>query len=99
MPDLLEEIGVTSDRAIWIVPSESFQRLHCGRRAWRHETLETCSDKETAWQNWMARDVGFARAIGSEARERQRRVVTVDGSKSVEHLIVAVATLFAFLGK
>ncbi len=94
LPELLDRLGVLPRRAVWIVPTERFQREHYARRAWRHDVLASCTDKERAWRNWMERDAGFARVVAREARQRGNRVLTVDGARSVDDTARAVGAWF-----
>jgi hypothetical protein len=94
LPDCLDRLGVEPDRAIWIVPAEPFQRRHYAERDWRHEILEDCTERERAWEHWMARDAGFAQEVADEARRRGFRVLTVDGSRSLGEMTKIVARHF-----
>jgi len=94
LPELLAGQGVERRRAIWIVPTEHFQRERYAQRAWRHDVLADCGDKEQAWNNWMERDASFARFVAREAHERGFRVLTVDGTQSLEETLRTVETWF-----
>jgi hypothetical protein len=94
LPELLAGHGVERRSAIWIVPTEHFQRERYAQRAWRHDVLADCTDKEQAWNNWMARDASFARFVAREADERGFRVLTVDGTQRVEETLRTVETWF-----
>ncbi len=83
MPELLHSLGIADYRMLWMVPTEAFQRHHYGQRAWRHEVLRKCSDPERGWENWMRRDAGFAREIARQASECDLKLITVDGSRSI----------------
>jgi hypothetical protein len=95
LPELLAGIGIDPHRAIWMVPTEPFQREQYARRDWRHEVLADCIDPEAAWQHWMARDAGFARAVAADAARLGYRVLTTDGSVPIPETI---ATVSAWLG-
>ncbi len=84
LPELLAAQGVSPDRCLWMVPSEPFQREHYARRDWRHDVLRDCSDPDQGWENWMSRDAGFARAVAADATQLGYRVITVDGSVSLD---------------
>lgn len=94
LPELLSGLGVPLHRAIWLVPTEPFQRQRYARREWRHEVLASCTDQERAWENWMARDAGFARVVAADAAARGLRVLTVDGSRSPDETFRLVAAWF-----
>lgn len=94
LPDCLDRLGVDPGRTIWIVPTEPFQRRHYAERPWRHDILRACSERARAWEQWMARDVGFAQEVAEEARRRGYRVLTVDGSRSIEEMSEIVARHF-----
>jgi len=94
LPELLAGHGVERRSAIWIVPTEHFQRERYAQRAWRHDVLAGCTDKEQAWNNWMERDASFARFVAREAQVRGFRVLTVDGTQRVEETLRTVETWF-----
>lgn len=94
LPDLIGRLGVHRRRAIWIVPTPEFQRTHYSQRAWRHDVLADCTDREQAWQNWMERDAGFARVAARQARDWNYRVFIVDGGDSIEDNTRAVEAWF-----
>jgi hypothetical protein len=94
LPDVLAGFGVVPTRSISIVPTEAFQRTHYALRDWRHDVLATCRDPEQAWQNWMARDAGFSAAVAAAARRLERRLIVVDGSRSIGETIDDVAQWF-----
>ena len=61
---------LTSPRqAIWLVPSESFQRTHYARRPWIRASLKDCRQPAQAFENWMARDARFARWVAAHEAE------------------------------
>jgi len=90
LPELLSRIGIDGCRMIWMVPTEEFQVSHYSRRSWRHDILRACSDPEQAWNNWMARDAGFAREVTLQAYRLGLNLITVDGSQSIEDTLMHV---------
>lgn len=94
LPELLAGLGADFGRAIWVVPTEAFQRRVYEQREWRHDVLRPCADPARAWRNWMARDAGFARFVAAEARRRGGRVLVVDGARSVEENLRTVERHF-----
>jgi len=94
LPSLVASLGVAPHRAIWIVPTEEFQRHHYGRRDWRHDVVKDCSDPDQAWENWMARDAGFARQVALDAHEHGFALITVDGTASIESNLTIVERHF-----
>ena len=87
LPELVAALGVPTHRALWLVPTEPFQREHYARRQWRHEVLASCADPDQAWENWMARDAGFARFVAADATTRGFRALTVDGTRSLADMV------------
>jgi len=82
-------------RAIWVVPTEEFQRRHYAQRAWTAEVVSGCSDPGRAWANWMARDAAFARRVADQAAALGLPVLWVDGRRTLERTAQVVA---AWLG-
>jgi hypothetical protein len=90
LPELLASVGVPVGHAVWIVPSEDFQRGHYARRQWAHDLLIGMHDADDLYENWMLRDASFARLVASQARDLGYRVITVDGSASAESVFAGV---------
>lgn len=98
LPECLTADLESVRRAVWVVPTEEFQRREYARREWVKNILRRCSDPEQAWENWMARDAGFARAVAHQAQERVFQLIEVDGSRSIEEHAQVIADHFR-LGK
>lgn len=94
MPHLIDDLGISRDRAIWIVPWSTFQREHYSRREWRHRVLASCTDPAAAWTNWMERDIGFAGFVRDEAFRLERPCIVVDGAQSLDELTRVVRSQF-----
>ena len=84
LPHLVSPLLSSPHQAIWLVPTESFQRKYYAQRPWVADVLAQCSDPEQAWENWMQRDALFARWIASEAARLNLHVLEIDGSFNVE---------------
>jgi hypothetical protein len=92
LPDRVNSLQVAYNRAIWLVPTEEFQRTHYPSRGdWVNQILEQCRDPDLALQNWMDRDVAFAKWVIDRTQALGYRVVEIDGTSSIE----AYATLVA----
>ena len=90
LPTALAAHRVPPDRAVWLVPTEDFQRRHYRRRPWVRELLADVADPAVAFDRWMRRDAAFARLVAGQARDLGYRVVTVDGTAAVEEVVEAV---------
>jgi hypothetical protein len=69
--------------AIWVVPSVEFQLHHYAQRVWARDVVKGCTQPEQAFQNWMQRDIRFARHVIQEAQRLKQRVLVVDGMRSL----------------
>lgn len=94
LPELVDGLHPTAGRAVWVVPTDAFQRRHSAGRAWRHDVLRDCTDPEHAWRNWMARDAGFAGTVARDAERRGYPLLTVDGSRPLAHSIDVIERHF-----
>ena len=94
LPECVTPLLKNPNQAIWIVPTEEFQLKEHARREWVENILSRCRDPQQAWQNWMGRDAGFARAVAQDAKARGLRVIEVDGTKSIEEHAKMVAAYF-----
>jgi len=94
LPELLGAIGVAADRAVWLVPTEGFQRVHYSNRDWAQDLLAGFTDAEALFEVWMQRDAAFARLVARQAGDFGYHVVTVDSQRSAEDVFAeVVATL------
>jgi hypothetical protein len=56
------------------------------QRPWAQRILDTCSDPEQAFENWMKRDYQFGKRIIQQASKLKYRVIIVDGTISIQEL-------------
>jgi cell division septation protein DedD len=91
-----EVFGVSASRrrAVWIVPTAAFQRENYRKREWVSGIVEQCDDAEAAFQNWMQRDIQFARWIAAEADALGGELLVVDGQQTIEENARQIAAHF-----
>ncbi|WP_426502056.1 hypothetical protein ACPPVO_30895 [Dactylosporangium sp. McL0621] len=94
LPELLAGLAVPRGRAVWIVPTEDFQRHHYRHRAWARALVAGAPDPEAAFERWMERDATFARLVAGQARDLGYTVITVDGTRSPGDIAAAVGAQF-----
>ncbi len=103
LPECVAPLLADPRRAIWVVPSAEFQWHHYSRREWAKDHIKDTSDPQQAFQNWMQRDITFARFVRQEAEQRSLRVLVVDGERALaenlrlvdEHLSISGFTIGA----
>jgi hypothetical protein len=93
LPELVAPLAGPT-RSLWFVPTPQFQRHHYLQRGFIQEILSQCSDPQTAWDNWMARDEQFGRAVAAAATQRGYRIEWVDGTRSLDTLALVAAAHF-----
>jgi hypothetical protein len=91
MPELLVKLEPRV-KAVYLIPTESFQREHYAKREWAQSLLETTDDPNAVFEKWMARDAANARTICEQARAFDFPVLEVDGSLSVLEVCAWVET-------
>ena len=84
LPSLVNKAGIDNKHYICIVPTREFQIRHFSERLWVNDYLESCSDKEKAFNNWMERDALFALSAMNQAQEIGYTTLVVDGAKSID---------------
>lgn len=95
LPDRVNSLQVAYNRAIWLVPTEEFQRTYYPSRGdWVNQILAQCRDPDLALQNWMDRDVAFAKWVIDRTQALGYRVVEIDGTSSIEAYAALVAGHF-----
>ncbi len=97
LPAHLSQARVPRTRAIWLIPSEEFQRQTYAGRSWTRTILARCADPERAFANWMDRDVSFARWVGDEAAIAGYATRTIDGHVPIKQVCDAVARHFGLV--
>lgn len=80
--------------AIWVIPTNDFQRVHYPKRDWVEGVVAQCKNPEAALHNWMERDIRFAKWVEAEASALQLPVLKVDGNRTIEENAEAVARQF-----
>jgi 2-phosphoglycerate kinase len=84
LPDSVDPLLSSKEQAIWIVPTEAFQKAHYRDRGdWVEAILSECTDPELAFQNWMDRDATFARWLLRRTNELGLRTRLVDGTRTI----------------
>jgi 2-phosphoglycerate kinase len=95
LPDRVASLLLDHHQALWVVPTEAFQREHYPRRgAWVGSILSQCQDPEGALQNWMDRDVAFAKWVTGRARALGLSLLEVDGQRTIAENAATVAGRF-----
>jgi hypothetical protein len=85
LPPLVYPLLADPAHALWMVPTEAFQREVYPRRGdWVQQILGTCEDPELSLRNWMDRDVAFAHWVLDQARGLGLRTRVVDGDRTIE---------------
>ena len=80
---------------ISIIPTPDFQISHYKEREWVPYVLEGCSNKQQAFNNWMERDILFAKQVKAECKENKIPCITNDGFKTQNELFSIVKELFS----
>ncbi|MDE5778989.1 MAG: hypothetical protein K2I10_10870 [Lachnospiraceae bacterium] len=79
---------------ISIIPTPDFQISHYKEREWVPYILEGCSDKQQAFNNWMERDILFAKQVKVECEENVVPCIVNDGSRTQDEMFNIVKELF-----
>jgi hypothetical protein len=100
LPARVQELLSDRQHAIWIVPTEAFQRERYARRgAWVGEILAQCITPEQAFEHWMARDAAYAQWVSRQATQLGLRVLEVSGARSIEENAAIVEAHFVLDGE
>lgn len=79
---------------ISIIPTPDFQISHYKEREWVPYVLEGCSNKQQAFDNWMERDILFAKQVKAECEENKIPCIINDGFRTQNELFSIVKELF-----
>jgi len=94
LPELMDKHEIPDSRYICITPTEEFQLKHFKKRTWVDYYLSDCSDPEKAFDNWMKRDIKFAKFVKKEAKKRNKNYIEMDGSELVGKTYNKIKNIF-----
>jgi hypothetical protein len=96
MPRCVAPLLVRMTRAIWVLPTEMFQRHAYPRRGeWVQGILSQCTRPDESFRHWMDRDVAYGHEMARQATDLGLEVLWVDGERSI---IENAARVAAHLG-
>jgi 2-phosphoglycerate kinase len=97
LPGLVLEWGVHPEHALFLVPTKAFQMEHYAQRPWIRMILDSCTEPEQAFANWMARDHRFGLEIIQQAQAIGYPTILVDGKKDKDALYQQVLEHFNWM--
>lgn len=97
LPEVIEKLGIDSNRYICMVPTKEFQLENYRKRDWVKYYLSECSDPERAFYNWMERDAEFSKIVMQHAVSNNSNIILVDGLKTIEENYVTVKKMFGLI--
>jgi hypothetical protein len=81
LPDLVTERFEYPYRAVWIVPTEEFQRKTYPKRPWVPELLKQAEKPDLLLETWITRDKQYNDRVVEQAHARQLAYLEIDGHK------------------
>jgi 2-phosphoglycerate kinase len=94
LPRLVADILTNRNHAIWVIPTADFQRKFYSARAWARGIVAQCENPEAAFQNWMDRDIRFAKWIEADVNALDLELFKIDGSRTIAESVEEVAHHF-----
>ena len=86
MPEILVKLEPRA-KAVYLIPTESFQRQYYAKREWAHSLLASTDDPKAVFEKWMARDAANARTISDQARAFKYPVLEVNKSLNLTEVL------------
>lgn len=83
LPKLMKQISIPGNKYIAMVPTEAFQIYHYSKREWVPFVLAECRDPEKAFQNWMQRDILFAKEVAQQCSTWDYEILTNNGDDPI----------------
>ena len=93
LPHLVKELEWPASSYLCLTPTADFQKKHYKQREWVSYVLEGTSNPEQAFENWMQRDILFAKMVRKEAMKLSYPSLIADGSQSEKQTVEEVARL------
>lgn len=85
LPSLVTSL-YNKSHIFYMIPEEKFQIEKYSLRDWAFDILKEADDPKKAFDNWMNRDIRFAKYIKQEAESLYFPVFITDGRKTVEEM-------------
>ncbi|MFY0759698.1 hypothetical protein AB1K32_12540 [Metabacillus dongyingensis] len=95
LPSLVLPYLNKKHKAIWIIPTESFQRENYRKRNWINTVLSETNDPDVSFNNWMTRDALFAKFVLQEANDLNLNVLSIDGKKDLKENFKMIESYFS----
>jgi hypothetical protein len=99
LPDLIKSRGVPPENVFYMVPEEAFFRAQYKNRKWAHDRLKETSNPAQAFENWMKRDVAFAKSLAGKATAAGYRCLQVEGTMTLARTVEELANHFGLTGR
>lgn len=94
LPEFMERNNVSADRYLCMTPTKEFQLDKYSQREWVKGYLSDCTKPEEAFENWMKRDIEYAKIVKKEAEKLNYRTIEIDGERDVERIYQEVKAVF-----
>jgi len=94
LPKEVFDVQANCERAVWVIPTAEFQTAHYVKREWARQIVAQCDDAQTAFENWMERDIQFAGWVRAEAEALGCKVIIIDGQRRIEEIALEIAAYF-----
>ena len=84
LPERVHELLSGRQQALWVIPTDRFQKAqYADRGAWVEGLLRECDNPERVFINWMDRDLAFTKWMTAQISGLGLAYIEVDGKRSV----------------
>lgn len=94
MPKLMKKINIPANRYLSLTPSKEFQLFHYKKREFVPYILRECSEKQKAYENWMERDILFAKEIQRQCEKAEYKSIINNGDFPIEDMVNMIEAHF-----
>ena len=96
LPHRLAALRIPSSQVLCMTPTGTFQRQQYSLREWVAPYLQSCSNPQAAFNNWMDRDALMAHFVRQRAEEVCYIHWLIDGTQSCEDIFHSASQHFNF---
>ncbi len=97
LPSLMKKHDIPDKRYICITPTAEFQLEHFKKRKWINYYLADCSDPEKAYENWMKRDIGFAKRVKKVTLKLDKNYFEINDEVDKNKMYEKVKSIFGLI--
>ncbi|TYB30466.1 MAG: hypothetical protein FXF47_09080 [Candidatus Mcinerneyibacterium aminivorans] len=98
LPTLMDDYDISDNRYVCITSTAEFQLKHFKKRKWISHYLKGCTAPKKAYDNWMKRDIGFAKRVKNMAKKLDKNYFEMNDEIDKNKMYEKIISIFGLKG-